>query len=247
MRTPTQLVAIRAELRAAGDPERAIHSRRFFKTGKGEYAEGDRFLGVTVPDQRRIVARYRDLALKEILTLLHSPIHEERLTALLILTAQYPRATSEQQEVIARTYLSQTKWINNWDLVDCTAPRITGAHLLKRSRSVLRRFAKSKNLWERRIAIISTLAFISKGDFKETFTISKILMHDSHDLIHKAVGWMLREVGKRDLQPLDTFLKEYADRMPRTMLRYAIEKYPQKKRMKYLAMRNTHRKTLDTH
>lgn len=212
----------------------------FFKTGKGEYGEGDVFLGITVPDQRRIARDARSLSLAGIRALLMSKVHEHRLTALLILVEQFRVAAAAGQGKIADFYLSHTDRINNWDLVDVTAPHILGVYLLDRKRTLLYRLARSPMLWERRIAILATFAFIRENDFSDTLRIAKNLLSDNHDLIHKAVGWMLREVGKREPETAETFLEAHAARMPRTMLRYAIERFPQRRRAYYLKKKNTH-------
>ena len=206
----------------------------FFKTGKGEYGEGDKFVGIKVPVQRKIANQFRELDLEDLQTLLNSIIHEERLISLLILVAQYNKADEKLKEKIYRFYKKNSKNINNWDLVDLSAPKIIGTHLLNRDKQILYKYAYSNNLWEKRISIISTYSFIKNHDFKTTLEISDILLNDDHDLIHKAVGWMLREVGKQDLKTLENFLKPRYNKMPRTMLLYSIEKFPEKKRKKYL-------------
>ena len=226
--------AIERRLRALGDPERAKHSLRFFRTGPGQYGEGDRFLGLTVPVIRSVARERKDAPLDTLAALLQSPWHEVRLTALVILVGQYRRGGDEQREAIYRLYLESTDRINNWDLVDVSAADIVGAHLRDRDRSILDRLARSASLWERRIAIIATAHFIRHGEFGDTLRIAAILAGDAHDLIHKAVGWMLREVGKRDREREEAFLRRYASRMPRTMLRYAIERFPERLRRQYL-------------
>jgi 3-methyladenine DNA glycosylase AlkD len=226
------LLNLKKELRMEASPNKAKISQRFFKTGPGEYGEGDVFLGITVPDTRKVVKGYSNLKLKEVVRLLHSKIHEERLTALLIMVNKFQ--AEKNKEKIYNLYLKNTKYINSWDLVDLSAPKIIGAYLLCKPKLILYKLAESKNIWERRISIISTFCFIKNNKFKETLKIAKILLNDEQDLIHKAVGWMLREVGKRDLKTEEEFLKKYYKRMPRTMLRYAIEKFPEKKRKKYL-------------
>jgi 3-methyladenine DNA glycosylase AlkD len=227
---------IRAKLQTLATPERAAGAQRFFKTGKGEYGEGDKFLGVTVPDLRRITRELQELPLRDVRKLLTSEWHEERVLALLILVRQFERADQPSKDAIYDAYLRSTRHINNWDLVDCSAPYIVGAHLAGRSRAPLRQLAKSSSLWERRIAIIATLHFIRRGEFDETLRIAEMLVNDRHDLIHKAVGWMLREVGSRDRAVEERFLVEHAATMPRTMLRYAIEKFPEPLRRQYLQM-----------
>jgi 3-methyladenine DNA glycosylase AlkD len=229
---------IKKELQSLSDPEKAKILSRFFKTGKGEYGEGDIFLGVVVPTQRQVAKKYRDLMIGEIRELLHSPVHEHRLTALLILVDKYKRADEKEKKIVYEFYLKNTAKVNNWDLVDLSAPSIVGVHLCEKKESqkdVLYTLAKSENIWERRISIISTYSLIRQNRFEDTLKISKILLKDKHDLIHKAVGWMLREVGKRDMTAEERFLKENYKKMPRTMLRYAIEKFDEKKMRQYLA------------
>ncbi len=209
--------------------------QRFFKTGKGEYGEGDVFLGIVVPKQRALVKKYWNLlSLSDLQELLNSKIHEYRLTALLILVKQYEKASEKKKSDIFNFYLLNTRNINNWDLVDLSAPNIIGSHILGKDRKILYTLANSQHLWEKRISVLSTFAFIRNNQFEDTVKISEILMKDKHDLIHKAVGWMLREIGKRDLQVLENFLKKHHKTMPRTMLRYAIEKFPEKTRKAYL-------------
>ncbi|MGV8151619.1 MAG: DNA alkylation repair protein [Candidatus Nanoarchaeia archaeon] len=221
--------------------EKAKHLMRFFKTGPGQYGEGDIFLGIVVPKQREIVKEFKNTAtLEDIKYLLDSNVHEKRLIALLFLIEKYKIACKEKNEnekkIIFDFYLKNTKKINNWDLVDLSAPNIVGDYLLDKERKILYSLAKSENLWEKRIAIISTLAFIRKQEFKDSLKIASILLYDKHDLIHKAVGWMLREIGKREQKIEEGFLKENKryKTMPRTMLRYAIERFDEKKRKKYL-------------
>ena len=226
---------IAARLRQRADGSRIAGLQRFFKTGPGEYAEGDVFIGVTVPLLRQVCRECRDAAIPDIVPLLGSAVHEERLLALLLLVEAFKRGTGEQQREIYRLYLGNTKFVNNWDLVDSSAPHIVGAWLFTRSRSPLRRLARSSSLWERRIGIIATQFFIRRGDFEETFRIADLLLADRHDLIHKAVGWMLREVGKRASRPaLERFLAQHAATMPRTMLRYAIERLPPSERKRWM-------------
>jgi 3-methyladenine DNA glycosylase AlkD len=222
-------------LHELGDPQIASHSQRFFKTGPGEYGEGDIFLGIRVPTIRRCVREFRDIKLEDSLDLLKSPFHEARLLALLLMVARYAAAdTRREQEAIYVAYLEHTPHINNWDLVDCSAEHIVGANLFDRERTPLYRLARSRSLWERRIAIISTFHFIKKGDSADTLAIAKTLLHDREDLIHKAAGWMLREVGKCDIRAEKEFLDRHCGEMPRTMLRYAIERFPEEKRLSYL-------------
>lgn len=206
----------------------------FFKTGKGEYGYGDKFLGVSVPEQRKVAKKYADLSLLEIQKLLKSPIHEHRFTALEILVMKYEKCEPKDREKIVEFYLKNTKYINNWDLVDTSAGYILGSYLYKNERSVLYRLAKSKNLWQKRIAIVSTHYFIRKKDFKDTIRLSEILLKDQHDLIQKAVGWMLREVGKQDEKTLLSFLDKHYKEMPRTMLRYSIERLSPKQKKFYM-------------
>ena len=225
---------IKKRLRKLGNKERAKVSRRYFKTGPGEYGEGDIFLGIPVPELRKLAKSYRHLALKDTTKLLQSPIHEERLVALLILIHIFSVGDESMKKEIFDLYLNNTRYINNWDLVDVSAQYIVGAYLAHKNKKVLYRLAKSEDLWERRIAIMSTFHFIRQEVFSETLKIAEVLIADREDLIHKAVGWMLREVGKRSLQVEEQFLKLYYKKMPRTMLRYAIEKFPQARRQLYL-------------
>ncbi|MCX5666516.1 MAG: DNA alkylation repair protein [Candidatus Omnitrophica bacterium] len=225
---------IRDVLRRRQDRKKATVLRGFFKTGIGEYAEGDIFLGVTVPVLRKLARQFKDIELKSAVELLRSPIHEERLLALLILILKYRGSDLHGKEKIYRIYLKNTKHINNWDLVDVTAKHIIGDFLRDKDRSVLYELARSASLWERRIAVLSTFHFIENNQFDDTIRIAVLLLSDQHDLIHKAVGWMLREVGKRDLEAEEKFLKKNYKIMPRTMLRYAIEKFPESKRSLYL-------------
>lgn len=229
------IINIRAALRSHADVSHAETMQRYFKTGPGEYGEGDRFLGVRVPHVRRIARQFRAITLEEVSLLLTSPIHEERLLALVILTLKYPKENPDEQTAIYQLYLDHLTYINNWDLVDISAMYIIGAHLFKRSRDPLYPLAKSDNLWHRRVSIMSTFHFIRKGEFDETLKIAGILVSDSEDLIHKAVGWMLREVGNRDQAVEEDFLKKHFRQMPRTMLRYAIEKFPEALRKQYLS------------
>ena len=206
----------------------------YFKTNKREYGEGDIFIGVKVPVQRKLAKKYLDLALSDIQRLLKSKTHEHRLTALFILVDQYKRGNEVAKKKIVDFYLKNKKYVNNWDMVDGSAPHILGNYLLNRDRSLLYNMARSKDLWERRMAILATQAFIRQDNFEDTLKIGEVLLHDQHDLIQKAVGWMLREVGERDLNVEERFLKKYHKKMPRTMLRYAIEKMDKAKRKKYL-------------
>lgn len=234
VRAAPTLAAIRAELHELGNPVRGAHSQRFFKTGPGQYGEGDKFLGLTVPEMRGIVRKYRELNDGAVLDLLSSSWHEERLVALLLMVGAYERGDYPRRAHIHRTYLANTARINNWDLVDATAGDIVGQHLEAGDIALLERLARSDNLWERRIGIVSTFHFIKRNELRPTLKIATLLLGDSQDLIHKATGWMLREVGKRDRKVLDRFLKKHYKRMPRTMLRYAIERHPQRVRKQYL-------------
>ncbi|HWC18462.1 MAG TPA: DNA alkylation repair protein [Terriglobales bacterium] len=225
---------LQRELAEESDPKRARNLAWFFKTGAGQYGEGDQFCGITVPAQRKIARRYEHLRLPDIKKLLQSPVHEHRFTALEILVLQYERGDEAVKNDIFAFYLANTRRINNWDLVDTSAPYIIGAHLLSRPRRILYRLAKSSNLWERRIAMVSTMAFSAKGELRDTFAIAELLLEDKHDLIHKAVGWMLREAGKRSQTALLEFLKRNYLNMPRTALRYAIERLPEPQRKRAL-------------
>ncbi|CAN1210923.1 DNA alkylation repair protein [Tumidithrix helvetica PCC 7403] len=229
-----KLAQLKSRLNSREDTEKAKTLSRFFKTGKGEYGEGDRFLGIAVPIQRKLAKEFVELELSEVEQLLESPIHEYRLTALLILTYQFPKVQAIAQAEIVRFYLSHTQWINNWDLVDTSCRPILGVYLLERDRSILYEFAHSQNLWQQRIAMITTGEFIKHRQFADTIAIAEILLGHSHDLIHKAVGWMLREVGKKESPVLEEFLDRYASQMPRTTLRYAIEHFDEEKRKSYL-------------
>ena len=230
----TNLTEIRKAIYNEKNDSQAVILQRFFKTGKGEYGEGDVFYGIKVPTQRKIVKTFNDLSLNGIKVLIHSSIHEERLIAVLILVEQFKKADLKNQKKLFNFYLKNRKGINNWDIVDLSAPNIVGNYLLDKDKSLLYKFARSKNLWEKRIAILSTFTFIRNGFYNDALKISKTLLNDKHDLIHKAVGWMLREIGKRDLKVEEEFLAMHYKEMPRTMLRYSIEKFPEKKRKKYL-------------
>lgn len=228
------LLQLKAELRGVANSEKASVLARFFKTGKGEYAEGDRFLGISVPEQRKLAKKYAGLTLSDTGRLLASRIHEERLVALFILMHRYGKADQAGKEEAVGFYLKNTRFINNWDLIDLSSGNILGDFLLTRNREVLYRLAASPSLWERRIAVMATFAFIKRSDFSDTLKISRLLLKDPHDLIHKAVGWMLREVGKRDQKTEEDFLDRHAHEMPRTMLRYAVERFAEEKRKDYL-------------
>lgn len=248
------LKQLQLDLKKLANPKQAALLQRFFKTGKGEYGEGDIFLGIKVPEQRKVAKKY-DLSLKEIQELLNSKIHEHRLTSLFILIKKYNKSNENEKKKIFEFYLKNTKNINNWDLIDLSAPKIVGNYLLDKDRSVLYKLAKSKSLWEKRISILATGYFIYNGQFEDTLKIAEILLNDKHDLIHKGVGWMLREVGKRNQAIEEKFLKKrvkipkkkfsacqksrsdfsaHYKTMPRTMLRYAIEKFEENKRRFYM-------------
>jgi len=228
------LVRLKKDLQRSKNPRKAEIYQRFFKTGKGEYGEGDKFLGLTVPDQRKIVKKYQDLSLSDLQKLLNTKIHEYRSTALLILVLKYEKAEEKGKKKITDFYLKNTRNINNWDLVDSSANKILGNYLLNKDKRILSKLARSKNLWERRIAMLASFEFIKNDKFKEALKLAEILVNDEHDLIHKAVGWMLREIGKRDQRVEERFLKRHYQTMPRTMLRYAIERFDRKKRDFYL-------------
>ncbi len=229
------LARIKAELRKLGTPQKAKASAWFFKTGPGHYGEGDKFLGLTVPEQRAVAKKYSSLDYKSLKTLLNSPYHEERLVSLLILVERFKKGDAKERGNIYRFYFNNSKQVNNWDLVDLSADKIVGSFLLHKPRGILYKLAKSTNLWQKRIAIVATFAFIRAGQFTDTFKISEILLNDRHDLIHKAAGWMLREAGKRNRPALEKFLRAHYKQMPRTMLRYAIEKFPGARRQYYMA------------
>jgi 3-methyladenine DNA glycosylase AlkD len=226
---------VKNQLLKLGDPVRAVHSLRFFKTGKGQYGEGDKFIGCTVPQTRSVAAMYTNLTLNDVSKLLNDEIHECRLCALVILTNKYSKANELERYEILNFYLANTKRINNWDLVDISAHKIVGEWFKNREdRSLLQELANSKLLWDQRIAIVTTYTFIRNNDFNETLMLSEKFLTHKHDLMHKACGWMLREVGKRDEATLTYFLDKHAHHMPRTMLRYTIEKFPEELRKHYL-------------
>ncbi|TSA46232.1 DNA alkylation repair protein [bacterium] len=250
------LAKLRRDLKELKSAQKAKILQRFFKTGKGEYGEGDIFLGIMVPQQRQLVKKYwRDISLRDLDKLIKSKFHEERLVALLILVEKYKKIQCHSESLEGRRriskdpslslrmtekqifqfYLSHTRYINNWDLVDLSAPKIVGAYLADKNRAILYKLASSKDLWQRRIAVLATFEFIRRRDFTDSLRIAKMLLKDKHDLIHKAVGWMLREIGKRDETVLINFLNQHLASMPRTMLRYAIERFHKEKRLKYLA------------
>jgi 3-methyladenine DNA glycosylase AlkD len=219
---------------ALGNKEQAAISQRFFKTGPGEYGEGDIFLGIKVPVLRKLAKEYFDLPLKEVKPILRSKYHEIRLLSLFILVDQFSKSDQKKKKRIYELYLKNTGFINNWDLVDSSAHHIVGPYLIDKSKALLAELAQSDLLWERRIAILSTFHYIKNDKFSDTLRIAEMLLSDKEDLIHKAVGWMLREIGKRRLPSEETFLKKHYHNMPRTMLRYAIEKFPEPKRQRYL-------------
>lgn len=227
---------VKKDLQKYINKEKAAFFPRFFKTGKGEYGEGDRFIGVIVPNQRKVAkAIYKDISLREVKKLLSSPIHEHRLTASFILVYKFAKADETGRKEIYGFYIKNRKGINNWDIVDTSTPHIVGAYLKdQKDRKILYKFAKSKDLWERRIAMLACYAFIKNGEEADTIKIAKILMQDKHDLIHKAVGWMLRELWKVKKNPVEKFLNKHHKTMPRTMLRYAIEKMPEMQRKRLL-------------
>ena len=241
---------LKAEIERIADQKRAKLLQRYFKTGKGEYGEGDIFLGITVPQSRKIAIKFENLDFASIEKLLHSKLHEERLIALLILVNNFSKGSDPLKKKIYDFYLNNTKYINNWDLVDLSAPNIVGNFLWNKQRGpssakasagkpvennpILIKLAKSESIWERRIAVLSTFRFIKENQFRDSLKIAKMLLKDDHDLIQKAVGWMLREIGKRDLETEIEFLNKHYQKMPRTMLRCSIEKFPEKLKMFYL-------------
>jgi len=225
---------IRSKLRKLGNKQKARILQGFFKTGRGEYAEDDIFLGVRVPEIRKLAGEYQDISITDVQKLLKSPIHEERLLALIIFVIKYSKGNDVVKKRIYELYLKNTRHINNWDLVDLSAEKIVGDYLTDKSKEPLYNLAKSKSLWERRISIMATFHFIKQNNFVETLIVAEMLLTDKEDLIHKAVGWMLREIGKRHLSTEGKFLNEHFQKMPRTMLRYAIERFPESKRQGYL-------------
>ena len=230
----TMIQQIQTELTALADPERAKQQQRYFKTGPGEYAEGDIFRGIRMPVLRGLCKKYKHITLEEAEELLASAYHEDRLLALLLFVELYRKGKAQQKQQVYESYLRHTALINNWDLVDTSAYHIVGPHLMKRDKAPLYQLARSSLLWERRIAIIATFHFIRQRHFDDTLNLATILLNDPEDLIHKAVGWMLREVGKRHLPTEEAFLRPVYKQMPRTMLRYAIERFPKEKRLRYL-------------
>jgi 3-methyladenine DNA glycosylase AlkD len=230
----SRIEEIENKLRRIGDPQKALILRRFFKTGPGEYGEGDVFVGLKVPEIRKLVREYQALSLSESIKLLHSPIHEVRLLALLILVRASQREGPDRQKEICRLYLANSRQVNNWDLVDLSAPSIVGPQIKNLGQARLHSLAASRLLWDRRIAIMATFHSVKNREFSDTLDISELLLGDREDLIHKAVGWMLREIGKRDQKTEEAFLKIHYRSMPRTMLRYAIERFPESLRQRYL-------------
>ena len=227
------LISLFEDIKKLEDKEKGVFLQRFFRTGPGEYGEGDVFIGLTVPQSRSLAIKYKDLSFSEISQLLKSKIHEERLIALLILVHRFKKNPDEQKKIY-NFYLQNTKYINNWDLVDLSSHKIIGEYLLDKPKDILFELARSENLWERRIAMISTFSFIRDRKFDTSLKIAEFLVKDKEDLIQKALGWMLREIGKKDLETEETFLKKYYKQMRRTALRYAIEKFPEEKRLSYL-------------
>jgi len=235
LRKAVKAIDLQREFRALGDRDVAQKSLRFFKTGAGQYGEGDQFLGIRVPVLREFAKQHKGLSLSQIQKILRSQYHEERLLALIMLVSRFEKAIEQHRAEIYELYLKNTKYINNWDLVDSSAYQIVGGYLMDKSRKILVQLSSSNNLWERRIAIMSTYRFIKNKDYGDTLTISEKLLYDKEDLIHKAVGWMLREIGNRDKGVEEAFLAKYYQTMPRTMLRYAIEKFDEDDRQLYLS------------
>lgn len=225
---------IRQQLKQIANNEKAIFYQRFFKTAPGEYGHGDKFIGVTVPELRKLAKQHHTIDLIDVSVLLESTIHEERLMALFILIHQYNKADIQQQTKLYKYYLKNRKYVNNWDLVDSSCHKILGPYLFERDREPLYKLARSNKLWDKRIGMMTTYYFIKRNDFADALNIAEILLNDEHDLIHKVVGWMLREVGNMHRPTEEKFLKQHYSHMPRTMLRYAIEKFPQARRKQYL-------------
>lgn len=234
MPNPLNKILPHAELQRLANPAKAKILQKFFKTGPGQYAEGDVFWGITVPEIRKIAKKYSSLSSSQVLSLIKSPVHEERLLALLIWVQQFKAAPREGQRTIYNLYCHNTRYINNWDLVDLSADKIVGVYFLTRDRQPLYALALSANFWERRIAMIATFHFIKNGEYADTLKLASLLVSDKEPLIHKAVGWMLREVGKKNLEAEEEFLNRHYRKMPRTMLRYAIERFPEDRRKAYL-------------
>lgn len=234
----TTLSSIRRRLKSLGNARDAEFLQRFFRTGPGEYGEGDKFLGIRVPATRSVAREFRDAPLDVVEQLLHEPWHEARLLAVILLSEAYKRGTPPERDAIYKLYMRNTARINNWDLVDTSAPYIVGPHLTRAKRTAtLKRLATSRLLWERRIAALATFHYIKDGDMNDAIAVAELLLHDDHDLIHKAVGWMLREVGLRDRARLEMFLDTHAHEMPRTMLRYSLERLPERTRKHYMGAR----------
>jgi 3-methyladenine DNA glycosylase AlkD len=225
---------IQRTLRKLASKKKAKLLQGFFKTGPGQYGEGDVFLGITVPLLRKLAKECRQTTVADAITLLRSEIHEQRMLALFLLVQAYAEGDETVKRQIYTSYLKNTRYINNWDLVDLSAPNIVGEYLMNRDRKPLYALARSRDLWKKRIAILATFRFIKQDDFSDSLAIAEMLINDDHDLIHKAVGWMLREVGKRDMRAEEGFLRKHYQTMPRTMLRYAIERFPDAKRQRYL-------------
>jgi len=230
----SSLLQLKKDLKNLSNTEKKKKLEKYFKTEKGEYGEGDIFLGISVGDQRKIAKKYKKLTIPQVTELLQSRIHEYRLVALILLVEKYRKGNNAEKKTIAELYLKSTEWINNWDLVDISAPKILGDYYWDKPKNILYTLAESDNLWERRISVLSTFTFISKGSYEISLNIAEKLVKDDHDLIHKAVGWMLREIGKRDQAIEEEFLMKYYKTMPRTMLRYSIEKFDEEKRQFYM-------------
>ena len=230
----TTVADLKAAVSAHANPEIAAHSARFFKAGKGEYGEGDRFHGVRVPVVRSLVRDHRDAPLRSVVALLKSKWHEERLFAVLLMADKYHRGDDRQRQAVYDAYIGNRRYVNNWDIVDSSAHKIVGPHLEAGPRDLLYDLAAAESIWDRRIAMMATYHYIRQNEFDDTLKLARVLRDDEHDLIHKVVGWMLREVGNRDRAVEEAFLEQHYRKMPRTMLRYAIEKFPEKRRKAYL-------------
>ena len=228
------LIQLKKRLKSLANSKRAEHSMNFMQTKNEGYGKGDQFLGIMVPNLRKVAKQFNTLTLQELEKLLQNPIHEYRLTSLFIIIDQFQHGDKKKQKCLIELYKRNLRYVNNWDLVDISAPNLFGIYLRDRSKKILYDYAKSPDLWRRRVGIMSTFGFIRQGEYKDTLAIAKILLHDEHDLIHKAVGWMLREIGKRDKKVLITFLDKHYNTMPRTMLRYSIEKFNNKERAHYM-------------
>ena len=228
------ITRLKKKLKSLANSKRAEHSASYLQTKNEGYGKGDRFLGIIVPNLRKVAKQFRTLTLPELEELLQNPIHEYRLTSLFIIIDQFQHGDIEKQKRLIELYKRNLRFVNNWDLVDISAPNLFGIYLQNRSKKILYNYTKSPDLWRRRVGIMSTFGFIRQGEYKDTLAIAKILVNDEHDLIHKAVGWMLREIGKRDKEVLITFLDKHHKKMPRTMLRYSIEKFNKKERTHYM-------------